>query len=186
MPEDLIGIAPRIRQYLGKLGLSLGVIDDKIDVVDGKIGEDTDFWNGERTLLGYSNTSYQHVHQPALCFPSLENGITINTSTTTWELGAFTELIPTNAIDDAFDIHWINFENASATGVYELHLYAGEFGQEIEIARIRTSREGAQTGTTNVPVQIPVQHANTRISAKLASNGSNRNVTVSVFYHGYI
>ena len=186
MPEGLIGIAPELRRFLGSLGIALGLIEDKVDVVDDKIGEDTDFWNGHRTLLGYSNTSYQHVHQPALCYPSLANGIQINTGSGAWALGAFTQLIPTNEINHAFDIHWVNFESASNTGVYELHLYSGELGEEIEIARIRTVRDGAQTGIVNVPVQIPVQHANTRISAKVAGNAGNRNVTVSVFYHGYI
>lgn len=179
MPEDLIGIAPRIRQYLGKLGVSLGILDDKL-------GDSEDIWNRDYTVLGFANVSYQHIHQPALCYPSLADGIQVNTSATTWVLGAFTELIPANAINHAFDIHYITFEGASATGVYEMHLYAGEVGEEVEIARIRTVREGAQSGTADVPIQIPVQAANKRISAKLASNGANRNVTVSVFYHGYV
>jgi hypothetical protein len=89
MPEDLIGIAPELRRFLGALGISLGALDDKL-------------------------------------------------------------------------------------------------GEEVGIGRVRTVREGAMTGTARVPIQIPVQHENARISAKLASNAGGRNVTVSLFYHDYV
>ena len=59
-------------------------------------------------------------------------------------------------------------------------------GAEVEIGRVRSSRESAQSGITNVPVQIPPLAANTRISAKLASkSGGGDTVTVSVYYHLY-
>jgi len=53
------------------------------------------------------------------------------------------------------------------------------------LQKIRTSRDTNQSGITNVPVQIPPQSPNARLSAKLASNGINRNVTLSVYYHNY-
>ena len=153
--------------------------------INEKIGNSTDIWNGNSTVLGYANVSYKHVHNPAICYPTLADGITINTSSTAWTLGDFTEIIPANTINVEFDMHFINFEDSSTTGVYELHLFSGEVGEEVLIATIRTSRDANQSGITSVPVQVPVQHANARISGRLASDGGNRNVTLSVYYHTY-
>jgi hypothetical protein len=56
----------------------------------------------------------------------------------------------------------------------------------VEIGRIRTHKNSVQAGAINVPIQIPPQLANTRISAKVASSsGGADNVTISVFYHIY-
>ena len=148
------------------------------------IGKTTDTAQDE-TLLGYNSTMYKHIHNPAKCYPSLANGILVTGGVGVWTLGSFVELIPTNAITASFDIHWINFESASATDTYELVLYGGLSGNEIEIGRIRTYRNSPVSGANNVPVQIPAQVPNTRISAKLASATGGDNVTVSMFYHIY-
>jgi len=50
-------------------------------------------------------------------------------------LGDFTEIIPANTINHAYDIHYVNFEASSTTGIYELHLFYGIVGQEILIAK---------------------------------------------------
>ncbi len=140
---------------------------------------------GGQTISDNLYMGYKHIHNPALCYPTLAPGRQVNTGAGNWELGEFAELIPANIITDAYDVHWVNFESSSATGVYELHLFAGVPESEVLIATIRTSRDTNQSGTTNVPVQIPPLHANTRLSAKVAGSSGNRNVVVSVFYHTY-
>lgn len=140
----------------------------------------------KKSLFGRSEAQYQHVHQPALCYPTLAAGVQVVTGAGAWELGAITQVIPANAIDHAYDIHWVNFEGASANGSYELHLFKGAPGQEELIAKIRTTRDSNQSGAPNVPVQVPVLPSNTRITARVASNAGGRNVTVSMFYHSYI
>lgn len=156
-----------------------------IKAILAKLGNVTDIWVSHKTVLGYTNVSYQHVHNPAYCYPTLANGVQVNTDANVWVLGNYTELIPTNTITKNFDIHWIQFENASANGVYELHLFRGEIGQEVFIGQVRTTRDSNQSGTSSVPIQVPVIPANSRISARVASNGGNRNVTLSVYYHDY-
>lgn len=154
-------------------------------MIDAKLGVTTDYAS-HQTLLGYQNSLYQHVHNQSYCYPTLADGVVITGGAGVWQLGNFIEIIPINGIINAFDIHWINFENASATDVYELVLYKGTVGNEVEIGRIRTSRDSAQSGTAKVPIQIPAQIANTRISAKVASkSGGGDTVTVSVYYHIY-
>jgi len=154
-------------------------------MIDIKLGVVTDYAS-HQTLLGYQNSLYQHVHNQAKVYPSLADGIIVTGGAGAWQLGNFVEIIPANTIQTAFDIHYINFEGASATDTYEFILFKGALGNEIEIGRIRTDRESATSGITNVPIQIPAQDANTRISAKVASkSGGSDTVTVSVYYHIY-
>ena len=161
-------------------------ISGDVGVVDGKVGETTDLFPLNETVLGHQNALYKHIHNPALCYPTLSDGVTVaSDDTTAWELGVLTEIIPEDTITEAYDIHYINFENASNVGTYELHLFKVVEGTETLIAKIRTSRDSNQSGTSNVPVQVPIIEANAGLSARLASNVADRNVTLSVYYHTY-
>lgn len=167
----------------------MGNVQDDIqitaDSINSKLGVNTDFAS-HKTVLGYDNSLYQHIHNQSYCYPTLADGVVVPGGAGAWQLGNFVEIIPASTITSEFDIHWINFENASATDVYEFVLYKGALGAEVEIGRIRTSRDTAQSGTAKVPIQIPAQTANTRISAKVASkSGGGDTVTVSVYYHIY-
>lgn len=77
-----------------------------------------------------------HFHSASLVYPTLAAGVTINGGAGAWELGAFTEVIPVNTITLDFDIHWINFANASAADTYELNLYYGASDTLIATRRI--------------------------------------------------
>jgi hypothetical protein len=154
-------------------------------LIDAKLGVVTDF-AAHKTVLGYLNSLYQHLHEQARVYPTLANGIVVTGGVGAWALGSFVEIIPANTITSPFDIHYVNFEDASATDSYQLILYAGLGGAEVEIGSVRTKRESATSGTTSVPIQIPPQMANARISAKVASkSGGSDTVTVSVYYHLY-
>lgn len=160
------------------------IVDTNVDTANGKIGETTDDAQ-DYTLLGYNNSLYQHVHNPAMCYPSLADGVTVAGGVGSWTLGNFVEIVPANTITHPFDVHWINFESVSANDVYEFVLYAGSIGNEVEIGRCRTYKTSTASGSNSVVIQIPAQNANTRISAKLASAGGGDSATVSLFYHNY-
>lgn len=159
-------------------------IQNVVDIINNKCGSISDNYD-TNTLISYGNYSYQHVHQPAKCYPTLTNGVTIIGGTPSWTLGSITEFIPANAINTSFDIHWINIEEASANDVYELVFYKGLSGSEVEICRIRTYKQSNITSASNVPVQIAPQPPNTRISCAIASASGGDNLTISVFYHEY-
>lgn len=162
-----------------------GSVIERIEKLQVGVGETTDF-AAHQTILGYLNSLYQHVHQQARVYPSLADGKVVTGGAGAWALGSFVEIIPANTITGPFDIHYINFEDASATDTYQLILYSGLGGAEIEIGAVKTKRETATSGTTNVPIQIPAQLANARISAKVASkSGGSDTVTISVYYHLY-
>lgn len=149
-----------------------------------QIGQTSDFASAQ-TILGYLNSNYQHVHSQSKVYPTLAAGVTI-TGAAAWTLGNFQEIIPANTITTAFDIHYINVEAASATDVYEIVFYKGALVSEIEIGRVRTHKNSVQSGANNVPIQVPPQLANERISAKIASSsGGNDTLTISIYYHEY-
>jgi hypothetical protein len=154
--------------------------------INDKIGTPMDFPNGNQTVFAFGNAGYQHIHQPAKCYPTLADGVAVAGGAGVWELGNFVEVIPVNTITTAFDIHYVNVEVASANDIYELVLYKGLLGAEVEIGRVRTLKATVQSGANSVQIQIPVQHANTRISAKLASKTGGDSLTISVFYHQYM
>ena len=136
----------------------------------------------EDSIFGNLNALYNHIHSPGLCYPTLADGKTVNGGAGAWQLGTITELIPAGTISVWFDIHFIMVEAASANDVYELVLYANDV---TEIGRVRTVKQSTPSGANNVPVQIPPQAPDTKISLALASKTGGDNVTVSVFYHTY-
>ena len=69
---------------------------------------------------------------------------------------------------------------------YEVELYAGAVGEEEEIGQFRAFRQSNQAGAAPSPMMTPIQPANTRISAKCATeNGGCDTINIAVFYHTY-
>lgn len=186
-PQNILGFNSNNNKFMSDLVVSNkdGSVIERQEFIQEIIGTPTDFPNGNSTVFAFGNAGYQHIHQPAKVYPSLANGVTVTGGVGAWALGNFVEIIPANTITTAFDIHWINFESVSANDIYELVLYSGLEGAEVEIARVRTYKSATMTGANNVPIQIPVQYPNSRISAKLASSSGGDNVTISLFYHQY-
>lgn len=127
------------------------------------------------------NTINKHLHSSAKCHPSLGAGIVVAGGAGIWQLGNSVEIIPVNTITSAFDIHWITFEAVSANETYELVLYTGDVGSEVEIGRVRAFA----SALLNLPIQMPIQPPNARISAKLASASGGDSATISIQYHTY-
>jgi len=156
--------------------------------IDAKLGAVTDF-AAHQTLLGYQNSLYQHVHSKAIVYPTLAAGKVVTGGADAWALGAVTEIIAAATepfASNAFDIHFINFEAASANDTYELVLYSGADEALVEIGRVRTKKYSATDSVVSVPIQIPSQTAGTRITAKVASaSGGEDTVTISVYAHLY-
>lgn len=155
--------------------------------IDDKLGLVTDYAS-HKTVLGYQNTLYQHVHSKAIVYPTLAVGKVVTGGVAAWAEGAAVEIIATATTPfstSEFDIHFINFEAASANDTYELSLYSGA-DASVEIGRVRTKKYSATDGVVSVPIQIPPQSPGTKISAKVASaSGGEDTVTISVYAHLY-
>ena len=152
-------------------------------------GSSTDLWTQTKTLLGFSNASYQHIHMPAKVYPTLAPDAEVTTSATANTLGDAVQLIPADEIATPFDIHWLNISDMSANGTYEIVLYiAADAGLTdlTEIGRVRVTRTANITSSDNTFIQVPVIPASSRIATKAACTESGaKTVKFSVHYHGY-
>lgn len=164
------------------------VFVDFFESLRSRIGDLTDYpvLVANQTLLGYAKGGYQHVHEPARCYPTLADPKTFTSGAAKWVEGTLAEFIPANTITTPFDIHYLNVEAASDNTTYEISLWSGLAGAEVEIGRVRTVKQSVAAGFNGVPIQIPPQPANTRISVKLATPEAKAcTITFSVFYHRY-
>lgn len=146
------------------------------------IGNKSDSHAGS-SLMGKITQLLEHVHTPSKVYPTLADGVQVDTDAAAWTLGAFTAIVPASTITDDFDIHHISIENISADGVYELVLYYG--ATDIECGRVRFTRTVLTEAVLNIPMRTNLIPANSQIRAKLASNSGNDDATISVFYHEY-
>lgn len=147
------------------------------------IGNKNDTHSGD-SLVGRIKTLLEHTHKPSKVYPTLANGVTV-TGGAAWILGAFAVIVPASTITDEFDIHHISIENISANDAYEIVLYSGADAAEVEIGRVRFTKNANLDSILNIPIQTPIIAANSQIKAKVASSGGSDNVTVSIFYHTY-
>lgn len=87
-----------------------------------------------------------------------------------------------DVIPSDFDAHFLSIEDLSANGVYEIVLYA----DGTEVGRVRCTKNAAQDGTVNVPIQTPIIAAGSAITAAASTNNAAEDtVTISMFYHTY-
>ncbi len=147
--------------------------------IEQVVGNKNDTHNGT-SIKAMLHKLDEHAHKSSKVWPTLANGVVV-TAGAAWVLGAFAEIAAVNDIAVDFDIHHISVEALSANEVYEIVLYAAT----VEIARVRVTKNANLDGTMNVPVQCPIQPANTQIQAKLATEGGSDTATISLFYHEY-
>ena len=152
------------------------------DVIGSKLDDE-----GGNSLYSLAFKMVTHQHSPQKCYPTLLNGITLTGGAAAWALlAAFTEIIPVNTIVNPYDLHFLNVGAVSANDSYEVYFYSGLAGSEVFICSARFVRQLAQSGTAPTPLQTIMLPANTRITAKLASQaGGGNTAVISVFYHEY-
>lgn len=139
------------------------------------------------TLYGYLLSWYKHVHMPQWVYPFLADGATLTGDSSAYTLGSKVEIIPASTITKWFDIHWVIVEAVSANDVYCIELYSGEVASEVLIAQLKTVKSTtAGSGVVSMPIQIPRQAANTRISGACGSkSGGGDTITISLAGHEY-
>jgi hypothetical protein len=139
------------------------------------------------TALVYLERLEEHNHNEQWVYPTLTTPPQlISGSGTAYTLGNFVELIPENAINAPFDLHFFNTGIASGVCTYEVHLFRGSVGNEVIFAKIRFARLTNQMGAYPFPLMTPVFPANTRISGKLATSlTTQETLNCSLAYHHY-
>jgi hypothetical protein len=138
------------------------------------------------SLFSQGYKADKHSHSPAKVYPTLAAGNTVTKSATPWTLGVFAVIVPANTITLAFDIHGINYDNIADNGIYEIVLYSGADGAEVEIGRTRFTRTSAGNRDSESLFHSNIVAANSQIKAKLAgSNAIATAIPLSVRYHTY-
>jgi len=116
-------------------------------------------------------------------YPSMVNTTIYTAGVGTWQLGSFVETIPVNTITTDYTITKIQCAAVSAVSSYEVVLYSGLAGSEIEICRTRLAAGTGTNAVLNLDVVTPILPANTRISAKIAyALGGTATLAMSVIY----
>ena len=155
-----------------------------------RLGKPTDIWNFSNTLLGYSNVTYKHIHNSTYVYPANCTLVSPTTSATANTFGAFVELVPTNGITVAFDIHWANIADIGGNGdfIVEFHEVSNADLQVSEkyLGALPVSRQSTFTRSFHVYIQIPVVAANKRVGVRVKqSNAAADSVSFNVVYHDY-
>ena len=166
------------------------IAESLLKLINGKLGSDTDFWNGHRSILGYNNSAYKHIHNPSYVYPNDCTLVDAVTSATENTFGDFAELIPANGITESFDIHWANIASISANGTYvvEMHEVSNDDLQESirYLGSFSISRLDNFSRSFSKYTQIPVVEENKRIGVRAKKRGAGAGtISFNVEYHDY-
>lgn len=149
------------------------------------VGNKSDDEDGS-SLYARAYKTDRHDHSIARVYPTMADGVGVTKNAALWTLGNFAVLVPAGTIASPFDIHGLGFDSVPANGVYEVVIYAGPDGGEVEVGRTRFTRTAAGSIELEAPFQTPIIAAGSQIKAKLAgSNGAGTTVVVSIRYHLY-
>ena len=147
------------------------------DVVGNKLDKVT-----SNSIYALLHSLEEHAHSPSKVYPTLADGVAL-TAGASWVLGAFVEVVPVNTITVAYGIHYISIEALNTNDEYEIVLYQG--ASDVEVGRVRVTKNAVMDGTMNIPVQTSIIPANARIRAKCASDAGGSIATITLFYHEY-
>jgi len=131
-----------------------------------------------------SEQTVQAVRTARYVYPTLADGVTLQTADGDWELGGMTVVVPPDTIDKDFRIKAIVIEQCNRPNkTHEIVLYAGE--KEVEISRRRFVVDSSSQGVVPVDIDTHQIPADTCIKARLAVQGSGEKIaTISLQYEG--
>lgn len=157
------------------------VIGDKMSLVEVPYVPHRD------EMMGFIRTGYYHVHGASFVLPKYASPVLLTSAAGAWATtGNIIEIIPANTVIKDFDLHWCSISEISADLFGIIDIYSGAVGQEVLIGAVDVSRTVSQSRENAMPVQIPQQLANTRISCKFSdSTTSARTVRVKFYGHVY-
>jgi hypothetical protein len=149
---------------------------------DDVIGNKNDSVNGN-SIVSLLKIAAAYVHAQARVYPTLAGGVSVVCGTNPWTLGSFAVVIPANTIALPYIIDMVDVASLSVIDTYELVLYYGADGAEVEAGRIRFSRSTLNIAGPN-RIQTEIIPANSQIKAKIASGiGSSETAIISFNYH---
>jgi hypothetical protein len=171
--------------------IGFGGILTAIKSVVGSIGDWIEvpyvFQNAKNTIMAFLQTGYYHIHGASFIYPDKADPVLLTSSAAAWsETGDITEIIPANAIVKAFDLHWCSVWDISVALYGVVDIFAGPADAPVKIGAVDVGRTANFSRESAMPLQVPQQPANTRISARFSdSTTSARTVRVKLYGHVY-
>lgn len=128
----------------------------------------------------------EHFHSTPFVFPDLAASVELTAEAPAWDnTAALVELIAAGAITSSYDIHWADIV-LNNDGEYQLGLYAGGAGSEVLVCPVTITRVTNQVRSVALPIMMPKQPANTRLSARIASGQVNADtINIKISGHRY-
>jgi len=142
---------------------------------------------GIKSIFGRLHYIEEHLHSTSRTAPELADALVLTAGSGAWSAtGAITEIIASATITDRYDVHFVNLSAFSANGEYEIQLFEGSAGSEVQIASIPATRNAVQSQEGSQPTLTPKIDANERLSARVASgNVAADTLALKVVYHTY-
>ncbi len=146
-----------------------------------------DYFRSDATprILAKLDILDEHVHTPS----ELSNRVTVTADAVGGTLGVFSaDLLAAGAVTEDFDLHFVNVISFSGVDSFLLVFYQG--ASDTECGRCRVTRSAQLDSLSGRPIitgnsphgLIP---ANSRVRAKVASDGGGGNIVIEVEYHPY-
>jgi hypothetical protein len=138
------------------------------------------------SIMAFLQTGYYHVHGAAFIYPDKVTPILLTSSAASWsQTGTIVEVIPANAITKDFDLHWCSIWDISDSLYGVVDIFAGPALNETKIGAVDVGRTANFSRESAMPVQIPQQPANTRISCRF-SDSTAAAKTCRVKFYGHV
>jgi hypothetical protein len=140
---------------------------------------------GKETSYDILHTLEEHFHTTQKIWPPSANSITLTAGdAAAWTHGTKVEII--TSLADWSDFHWVNISGMSANGEFEVILYQGGAGSEVEIGRCEAVRNAVTSQEGKAPMMTVMLPPATRISASLATSTGNADTcAVKLYGHEY-
>ena len=170
------------------IGNGLGAMIQGIKNVIGSLTDyvGVPYVKNVNTVMAYLKTGYYHVHGAAFIYPDKASPVLLTSAAGAWaETGAIVEVIPADTITKDFDLHWCSIWAISDSLYGVVDIFAGASGSEEKIGAVDVGRTANFSRESAMPVQIPQQPANTRISCRFTDSTAGAE-TVRVKFYGHV
>jgi hypothetical protein len=138
-------------------------------------------------MMAFIRTGYYHVHGASFVLPDKADPVIVHSAEDSWDdTGTIVEVIPANTVIKDFDLHWCSISDISATLWGILDFFAGPDEALVKIGSVDVLKTSVQTRENAMPLQVPQQPANTRISVRFTDNTTSvRSCRVKLYGHVY-
>ena len=170
----------------------LNIINTKVNSVSNILGDKDDsvevpYISEISTAMAFLQTGYYHVHGASFVLPDKSDPVIVHSAEDSWDdTGTIVEVIPADTVIKDFDLHWCSISDISATLWGMLDFFAGPDEALVKIGSVDVLKTSSKTRENAMPLQVPQQPANTRISVRFTdSTGSVRSCRVKLYGHVY-